>query len=611
MKKFIIAILLLPILVTGLLAQQATQATKPQESKPQAAPTQRQADARFISPADVNVRLESDVRMFVVMAALNIAGFDYESNSQTLSPARAKLREDLAGKVPQQLKEKLAAYYKEHRRAGVDEAVDASRYAALSFMMTPPPSFSIYETDSNKVPEDLRPLLTFIPLVQEFYVKCGIKDLAPKYLSVSEAYASLFRRPIGEMIYGVLEYFHLRPETVINMKPLVISSTELGGRVKKETAVARTRSRQVFIIPDPLSAMGSAFARDDFLNQKDDLLARRVGDDYLVSVGPPSKTANIEAVLNTLIRFVLDPLIERKLKATIEYKEPILKTVRAVPTSNREFQVSVYQVVRESLARAAEARLKRLHYPPSLPNVRTQADDEATYDLAQAYLRGAVLVFHFYEQLEALEKVGIGIEDFYDQMLATIKFDREEKRANEFEPIVAKVSLTKKRSGEASGAGTSGDPFIGTTAKKILDSDDLIRQKKFAEARINLEEVLAVEPNNARALYGMARVTSQSPSAAEADPKAEENDKIQAQHDRFQTAIKLYRKAIETASPDTEKWLMQWSYVLIGRILDFQEFRQDAINEYEKAIAIGEDIPNGAYKEAVEGKQKPYGQKVP
>lgn len=611
MKKLIVAILLSSFLGSWVAAQQDPKADKPQDTKPQPAPGQRPGDARFIIPADVNVHLESDARIFVVMAALNIAGFDYEPNNQPLSPARAALRKDLEAKVPPQLKEKLSAYYKAHRRQGVDEAVDASRYAALSFMMTQPPSFSIYETDSNKVPPDLRPLLSFIPLVQEFYVKSGIKELAPKYLSVSEAYASLFRRPIGEMIYGVLEYFHLRPETVINMKPLVITSTELGGRVKKETAVARTRSRQVFIIPDPLSAMGSAFARDDFLNQKDDLLARRVGDDYLVSFGPPAKTANIEAVLNTLIRFVLDPLIERKLKTTIEYKDQILKTVRVVPTSSHEFQVSVYQVVRESLARAAEARLKRLQFPPSLANTRTQADDDATYELAQAYLRGAVLVFHFYEQLEGLEKVGIGIEDFYDQMLATIKFDREEKRASEFEPIVAKVSLARKRSGDSPNSSTVGDPFVGTVTKKILESDDLIRQKKFVEARANLEEVLAVEPNNARALYGLARVTSQSLSAAEADPKADENDKIQAQHDRFQAAIKLYRKAIDNASPDSEKWLMQWSYVLIGRILDFQEFRQDAINEYEKAIAIGDGIQNGAYKEAMEGKQKPYGQKVP
>ena len=144
--------------------------------------------------------------------------------------------------------------------------------------------------------------------------------------------------------------------------------------------------------------------------------------------------------------------------------------------------------------------------------------------------------------------------------------------------------------------------------KKILDADDLIRQKRNVEARAILEEVLAVEPKNARALYGMARIFNQSTSKIEADPSADENDKIQAQHERLEATIKLYRKVIENASPENEKWLIQWSYVLIGRIYDFQEFRQDALNEYEKAIALG-DVPNGAYKEALEGKQKPYGQK--
>jgi hypothetical protein len=49
--------------------------------------------------------------------------------------------------------------------------------------------------------------------------------------------------------------------------------------------------------------------------------------------------------------------------------------------------------------------------------------------------------------------------------------------------------------------------------------------------------------------------------------------------------------------------------VYLGRIYDFQEFRADAIAEYEKAIALGPDIPNGAYKEALDGKQRPFGQK--
>jgi hypothetical protein len=610
MKKFIVAILLNAFLLTSLQAQQpqAKPESKAQESKTQSTQAPRRNDSRFIVPGDVNVRIESDVRMFVVMAAINIAGFDYEPDKQLMTPARLELRKDLAEKVNPQVKEKLAAYYKAHRRAGIDEGVDASRYAALSLMMTPPPSFSIYENENNKVPEDLRPLLTFVPLVQEFYIKSNVKELAQKYLDVSEAYAAAYRRPIGEMIYYILEYFHLQPETIVNMKPLIISSGEPGAKIKKEVRVARTRTRQVFIIPDPLSAAGSSIARDDYLNQKEDLLSRRVGDDYLVSIGPYS---NIDAVRTTLVRFVLDPLIERKLKTTIEYKEPLLKLVKSVPTASREYQNSVYQVVRESLARAAEARLKRLQSPPSPSNTRTPADDEVTYDLAQAYLRGAVLAFHFYEQLERLEKVGIGIEDFYDQMLATIKFDREEKRATDFEPIVARVSALKKRASETGNKESSADPFTGTLTKKILDSDDLIRQKQFVEARSLLEEVLAAEPKNARALYGMARIFSQSQSVVEANPDAEENDKIQAQHERFKIAMNYYRKVIENASQESEKWMIQWSHVLMGRILDFQEFRQDAINEYEKAIALGDKIPNGAYNEAVQGKQKPYGQKIP
>ena len=101
---------------------------------------------------------------------------------------------------------------------------------------------------------------------------------------------------------------------------------------------------------------------------------------------------------------------------------------------------------------------------------------------------------------------------------------------------------------------------------------------------------------------------SQTPSAVELDPKGDEDDKIQAQHDRLEQSIKLYRKAIENASPHLESWLIQWSHVLLGRIYDFQEFRADAVVEYEKAISMG-DIPHGAFKEANEGKQRPYGQK--
>jgi tetratricopeptide (TPR) repeat protein len=603
MPKSILAFLIGLSLVSAATAQQP----KPQPKRP--SQPQTTEEAGFIPPSDVNVRIEPDVRTLVVMAAINVAGFDYEPQGQQLSPARVELRKDLANLNPQ-IKQELAQFYKAHRRPDVDEAVDAQRYAAISLLMTQPPAFSIYTRDDNNdnkpdnIPEDLQPLVRdgFVSLVSRFYTSSGIKELLPKYVRVGQTYSNLYRRPVGEMIYKTLEYFHTKPETIVKMRPLVVETKGPDGGAKRETQrmISRTRTRQVFVIPDPLASLDASVIRDDLLNQKDDILARRVGDDYTLIIGP-STTPNRAAIRAALIRFVVDPMVERHLKSSLEYKDQMLQLMAAVPTATRYLGQSVYLILRQSLASAAEARMRRIQ---SAETGGTYSEDEAVYDLAQNYLRGAVLVFHFYESLKGFEQVGINIEDYFDQMLATTKFDREAKRASEFEPVVARVSAARK-SGSTKPA-SEAEP--ATAVSKIVLSDDLIRQRRYGEARPLLEEVLAAQPNNARALYGLAQILRQVPSPAENDSKAEENDRIQAQYNRLQQAMKLYQKAIENASKDSELWLIQWSHVSIGRIFDFQEFRDDALAEYEKAIALG-DVPNGAYKEALEGKQRPFGQK--
>ncbi|PYP84592.1 MAG: hypothetical protein DMF61_19540 [Blastocatellia bacterium AA13] len=606
MHKSVIVLLLLLSLCLGAFARQSKSEQKP--APKQAAP--QRSSRGFISPSEVNVHIESDVRTFVAMAAVNMAGFDYESAGQPLSPARAELRKDLSSLDPK-LREELRTFYNSHRRAGIDEASDALRYAALSLLMTPPPLFSINVKDDS-IPEDLKPLLPFTrgggsespALIGQLYSKAGLRQLAQKYLGVADVYAAAYRQPVGEAIFETLDYFHTNAETIINMRPLVISTGEPGHKAAgpKQRIVERNRTRQVFIIMDPLAPIGTATVRDDILNQKDDLLSRRIGDDYIVLVGP-SNTPNTEAIRRALIRFVIDPLLERHLKTSLAYKDQITKLTGSIASAQGPFGASVYLVMRESLAQAAEARMKRIE---ANHGGGSYSEDDATYDLAQAYLRGASLVFHFYESLIGLEKVGISIEDFFDQMLATSNFERESKRAADFESTVAKVSAI--RSAAAKTGSERAPNAEAAITRKIIQSDDLIRQRKFSDARPILDDILRADPRNARALYGMAQVINQIPSAAESDPKAEENDKIEAQHDRLERAIKLYRRAIESASSESERWMIQWSHVFIGRILDFQEFRIDAIAEYEKAIALGE-VQGGAYKEAIEGKQKPFGQK--
>jgi len=619
MARFILAFLmmlgLVPV-VPALPAGQETGAkqTQPGQEKPAAADSGAKQTAQpgkakqasentlqgFVSPAEFNVYIEPDIRTLIVMAAVNMAGYD----SGSLTGARAEIRKDLANMDPE-LRRRLAAFYQSKRRAGVDESADALRYEALSLLMTQPPLFSIHG-EPGSIPQDLQPLVGFVPLLQDFYQKSGIKQVLPKYVQAGRVFAAALRLPVGNEIFETLSYFHSKPDTIIGLKPLVVDQ----GPGEKQKIVARTRTRYVFVIADPFTPPDASWVRDDILNEKEDLVSRRKGDDYIVGVGPGA-SARLYALRQALIRFVIDPLLERHLKTSLQFKDPIVKLVAKVPTAEAAYTSSVYLVMRDSLAVAAEARMMRID---AREGRRPYSEDDAVFDLASAYRRGAVLAFHFYDALTGYEKVGINIDDFLDQMLATTNFEIEAARPGEFGKTIARVADARAHSKIPAEMESSARPpalapgLPPEISEKIVMSDDLVRQKRFADARPLLEQVLKTHPSNARALYGMAQVVNQTPSAAEADPKADENDKIQAQHDRLESSIKLYRKAIENASLDNEKWLVEWSHVFIGRILDFQEFRADALAEYEKAIALG-DCPNGAYKEALDGKDHPYGQK--
>lgn len=591
-----------PALEKPAAGQQGSDSTAPkqaQESKESAVILDTSQDRGFIAPIEINANVESDIRTLVVMAAINMAGFDAETGGQPLSAARAQLRKDLASIDPD-LKARLGAYYRSHRRPGTEETADVLRYEALSLVMDQPPDFTIYEVAA--LPDDLRPLADFVPLVREFFAKSGIRQVLLKYIKAADAYAVAYRKPVGGSIYTTLNYFHTSPDTIIS-----VQSYSVDPKTKAQVTTTHSRTRYVFVVMDPFGPFGGSMVRNDILDKKDDKSRRKVGDDYIVVIGP-SKVASLDGLREVLIRFAIDPMLERHLKTYVDYKDQIAKLVSSVPGVEREYQTSAYLVVRESLAKAAEARMRRLS-----PAASQYSEDDAIFDLAAAYKSGAVLVFHFYEALQGYEKVGIGLEDFLDQMLATTDFGQEAKRSKAFGPIVARVSEARARLGH-SVAGTTG-PEAGSTpdrdpevTEKVLMSDSLIRQRRFAEARPYLEAILKAQPNNARAVYGMAQIVNESPSAAEADPKADENDKIQAQHDRLEQAAKLYQKAIDLASPESERWLIQWSHVFLGRILDFQDFREDALAEYNKAIALG-DVPGGAYKEATEGKDHPFGQK--
>src|SRR5262249_8427818 len=93
------------------------------EQKPQAPTIDRRklplADRPNLSLADVNTDIGVDKRVIVMMAALNIAGYDYESGNRQLSALRRQIREDLKDLDPG-LVQRLRAYFQKHRKGEND-----------------------------------------------------------------------------------------------------------------------------------------------------------------------------------------------------------------------------------------------------------------------------------------------------------------------------------------------------------------------------------------------------------------------------------------------------------------------------------------------------------
>ena len=145
----------------------------------------------------VTMKLTVDVRVFTVMAALNAAGFDYETPGKTMSELRQEIRQELQQTDPGLL-ERLQAFYQEHRQGshGIDNQVS---YVSLALLLSAPPEFKLIFEDKN-IPADARRLLGFESLVQEFYQKAGIQSMWERYQSAYAEELEIYRPVLKGMI---------------------------------------------------------------------------------------------------------------------------------------------------------------------------------------------------------------------------------------------------------------------------------------------------------------------------------------------------------------------------------------------------------------------------
>lgn len=550
--------------------------------------------------AQYRVFVGPDERLFVAMAAINFAGFDLETPDAPSNQLRAELKKDLAS-TPADLTEKLKQFYQSIPPRERNRPQLAAAVAALAISATPLPDFKL-PASSGVLPDDALPLANFAPLVAEFYARSPIKALIPKYAPNYNAYGDLLQAIANVEMADALSFLHTAPITESLDAPAIIDPNSARSN-NLPSGERKRRTRALYIIPDLLGPYDRVYTRNDILNAAETKSYRRIGDDFFLVLGAPRETPQ-RAVRRTILRFVLEPVIARSGLAIASRRDLIVKLAEAAPKRENTGKSNVFEIMRESLSRAVEARLavraiqielRRRGISATGQAQLIAAEEDALYEVHQARERGAALAVHFYEQLAVLDQTGLDILEWLPKMVESISETREGKRGAEFAELGPKV---EKRRAEAA-AKIVGSPKLA----KLAQADDLLRARRYDEARPILEDILKEEPKNARALFGLAEIMAKRQGPVEADPKADESDRLAALQERLETAVGVYQKAVEAAQPE-EKWLVSQSLVMIGKIYDFADRRSDAVAAYEKAIALG-DVKDGAYAEAVKGKAQP------
>ena len=290
--------------------------------------------------------------------------------------------------------------------------------------------------------------------------------------------------------------------------------------------------------------------------------ARIYGMNYYLVV-MPSKGPKLEEIRHQYLHFLLDPLAV-KYAPGINEKAELKGFLRPAPQLAPDFKEDFPLFVTECLIRAAELRMDR------------RPKDAAEKSIEQLTAGGLVLVPYFYEALTNYEKQDASMNVVYREMIHGIDIAQEMQR-------LATVKFAPREEEEKTGGGAP-VPARSQEERLLDQGDNLIFQGKYGEARQVYQQVLdQISPRSERALFGVAVAASnlRKPDSAQ----------------------EYFLKTLEVAR---DLRIVSWSHIYLGRLLDLQGKRAEALGHYRAASLTAPSYPN-AVRAVQSGMQKPFG----
>jgi hypothetical protein len=574
-------------------------------------PTPAPPNRQQLDLADYGVRIETDQRLIVMMAALEAAGFDPTPKGRAPSPFRARARKDMAS-LDADFRARLNKFFQDHNRELDAEfaktnaspaersARYAERYISLAYALGQPPIFEM-PPRSDDLPGGVLEILDFTPLLREFYRKARMDERMPEYQRAYRDTGDQMRPVMANLVRGVLSYLHTQPLTTTIERTEVKAPGSEGKKNAQKRIVTREYERRFIIVPDLLAVPGA-------------INLRVIADNYYVIV-PPGITPASSEMRRAYLQYVADPLAVRFNKDISARRDDIKKLLEERRATGRSITPDIFLTVSRSLIIAAEVRMnemlragvivnqinneadaaKRGELLKQLRAAQAELSDDSVLQLSEGYESGAVLAFFFAEQLKGLEASGFDVAAMMPDMLATFDAARESKRLTENAPARQRATLARAERLK-NAARAENEPLTGRALmlQRLAEVEELLRQRGYVEAESQLKELLTQFPGEPRIFFALGQAASGSAQDA--------IDEV-VQEQRLNTALGQYRLALEKASPDTDKPLISRAYFLSGRIYEHFDQKEAAMKAYDAAIQIGA-VNGGAFSEAQKGKAR-------
>jgi tetratricopeptide (TPR) repeat protein len=522
-----------PAKQSGTLADQGKSSGGGQSSSSAPGFAQEKAPS-LVDPAGPTISLVSSEPVFLMASALNACGYDEGLDES--APIRKRVRDEInqalaKSEDARNKRDHVCLYIAQHRMTGGER--DIAQYISLALYLTPPPELET-SVELTEMPPDSTQVVEIVPLLRDFAAAVDLHGIWLAVHRIYDAEAERVHDPLSKMIVSTNFYLKMPASTY--------------------------DGRRFVVVIEPMLSPHA-------------VNARIYGSDYVVVVSPVNGTIRMSDVRHTYLHYMIEPLLYARANA-VDRMQPILKEVREAPLEFR-FRSDTVPLTIECLIKAIEARTMDTGIPEYRIPANADRSEMPRYEHErQVYqqkvdavristvrhdmTQGFVLTQYFYEQLIQFEKDPASLRDTIGEMVYSMDVDQQVHRARQ-------IDFDKEG---------DGDVLSRSKPRKLTGLD-------LAEARLAAGDAVTASAMARQALT----------------MRSDSSDSLAAVADSSRATFILARAAIMTGHPEQamdgfqrtlatskDPRLLSWSHIYLGRMLDLDCKREQALAEYNEAL---------------------------